>query len=211
MRLRRQMSLYNRGTTESSVCDGTRILMGSLLLEAANECIKGHYAELGTYRGNFARIIWQHLAPNSRLYCFDTFEGFNDKDVEIENQTSGLKAQAGYFRDTSIALVRNNILENAVDDRLILVKGYFPETFSGLESLEWRFVLIDCDLYEPVRKGLELFWPKIVPGGVLFIHDYGATYIGVRKAVDEYFGPLGIVPIPLPDMAISAAVIKNRG
>ena len=201
---------YHQGTRHKNTRDGNRLLSVKLLLDIASNCDTGDCAELGTYQGNFARIIWRHMSKISCLYCFDTFEGFDHSDLNLETRTTGIEVGVGLYSDTTEELVIRTIAGGRGDSRLILRKGYFPDTFRGLEDKKWRFVHLDCDLYEPMRKGLELFWPRIVSGGVLLIHDYNGGYIGVKKAVNEFFELLGIVPVPLCDQAGSVVVIKDR-
>jgi len=45
---------------------------------------------------------------------------------------------------------------------------------------------LDTDWYASTKMELEVLWPKLVPGGVLIIDDYG-HWSGCRKAVDEFF------------------------
>lgn len=45
--------------------------------------IKGNVAELGVFRGDFAKFINLSF-PDRKLYLFDTFEGFDEKDIFIE-------------------------------------------------------------------------------------------------------------------------------
>jgi hypothetical protein len=44
---------------------------------------------------------------------------------------------------------------------------------------------LDTDWYESTRHELEHLYPRLVPGGVLIVDDYG-HYEGARRAVDEY-------------------------
>ena len=61
-------------------------------------------------------------------------------------------------------------------------------------------------------EGLKRFYPKLVPGGVMLLHDYYSFFDGVRRAADEYFGPLGVVVVPMNDKAGTGVVIKpERG
>jgi hypothetical protein len=48
------------------------------------------------------------------------------------------------------------------------------------------FLRLDTDWYESTKHELEHLFPRLVPGGVLIIDDYG-HWQGARKAVDEYF------------------------
>ena len=55
---------------------------------------------------------------------------------------------------------------------------------------------LDTDFYESTKAELEVLYPRLSPGGVLILDDYGA-WLGHRKTVDDYFGeekPL-LVPI----------------
>jgi O-methyltransferase len=45
---------------------------------------------------------------------------------------------------------------------------------------------LDTDWYESTKKELEVLWPRLSPGGVLMVDDYG-HWAGAKKAVDEYF------------------------
>jgi len=151
------------------------------------------------------------MNSNASLYCFDSFEGFSEADVGIEEITTGTKVTVGHLSDTSVEIAARNILGNEeANDRLIMLKGYFPETFEGLFKTPWRFINLDFDLYEPTKEALELMWPQLVHGGIVLIHDYNnPKYLGVKKATDEFFLKQYIVPIPLNDYAGSALVIKS--
>jgi len=61
--------------------------------------IVGNVAELGVYKGNFAAKINQ-LFPNRKLYLFDTFKGFDNRNIqsELKNNFSNGKQD---FSDTS--------------------------------------------------------------------------------------------------------------
>ena len=58
------------------------------------------------------------------------------------------------------------------------------------------FIFIDADhQYKGVREDLELWYPKIRDGGLIGGHDYGHKHHkGVKEAVDEFFGRLGVAP-----------------
>jgi O-methyltransferase len=49
---------------------------------------------------------------------------------------------------------------------------------------------LDTDWYESTRHELEHLFPRLSPGGVLIIDDYG-HWQGCKRAVDEYFGKNG--------------------
>lgn len=192
--------------------DTNRIFTAKYLFEMVAQLDTGDYAELGTYRGSFARLIYKYKHNSAKLYCFDTFEGFDSQDVEKETAVSGDVVKSGYFSDTSLEDVANYITHSNPkgSDTLILRKGFFPATFAGLENNKWRFVLLDADLYEPQKAGLEKFWDAIVDGGILMIHDYNASYAGSKIATDEFFKNKKVDLIPIADNAGTVFVIKHK-
>jgi len=190
--------------------DANRWFMLNLILGQVKTCELGDYAELGTYRGKTARVIHQNMNQGSCLYCFDTFEGFSSDDVTSETKYSEVDVNAGLYGDTNMEIVRRYVLETRDEGSLILKKGHFPETFRDLENKRWRFVHLDCDLSEPMKAGLEIFWPKMVAGGIIVVHDYNGHYAeGVQKAVSDFCRNTGTVPVPMNDSAGSAVIVKN--
>ena len=52
----------------------------------------------------------------------------------------------------------------------------------------YNTLAIDLDLYEGVRDSLGFFYPRMAPGGVIVLDDYGfASCPGARAAADEFF------------------------
>lgn len=204
-----ETSDYHRLHDWPDVRDGNRVLQAQLLLDSVRSLPQGDYAELGTYRGNYGRMIYGRMAQSSSFYCFDTFEGFHADDVAADATVAGVNNSVGHFDDTSMELVRTNICGNSASDRLTFRKGFFPDTFTGLEDRCWRFVLLDADLYAPIKAGLEIFWPRMVAGGMILVHDYLSLHFkGSRLAVDEFCGPREIIPAVWPDRVGTAILTK---
>ncbi|MGM9536441.1 MAG: TylF/MycF/NovP-related O-methyltransferase [Intestinibacter sp.] len=166
--------------------------------------LPGEVAELGVYKGKFAAEI-NRLFPNKKIYLFDTFEGFSDKDIETEQSNGYSRAKQGDFSDTSIELVKSKL---PYVDNATFVKGYFPESVT-FELPEFCLVSLDTDLYEPTYEGLKVFYPKLVKGGVIIVHDYNSTqFSGVKKAVKRFCEEADVSVLPLSDMHGSAVLIK---
>lgn len=165
--------------------------------------LQGNVAELGVYKGKFARYINQYF-PDRKLYLFDTFQGFSEPDIkaEISNTYSTGKQD---FSNTSV----ENVLKIMPFPKQCIVKaGYFPDTAIGLED-EFVFVSIDADLYEPIYKGLQYFYPRLKKGGCIFVHDYNNDfYKGAKEAVKIFCAENNITFLPLPDTAGTAVLVK---
>lgn len=210
--LRDEIDSYNHDTSiaqKSLSMDGNRVIMLRNMLRVVADLPAGDYAELGTYRGISARLIFGNLAADSQLHCFDTFGGFTDADVNAETHNVKDRGIGGAFSDTSLQLAQQYILNGRPgEDRLFMHQGYFPDTVAGFEERSWRFVHLDPDLYKPTLEGIRYFYPRLVSGGVLLLHDYNSFFTGVRRAADEYFSSRGIVVLPLGDKAGTGVVLK---
>lgn len=176
--------------------------------------IPGEIAELGVYQGVFSAEM-NRLLPEKKLYLFDTFEGFDRRDLEIEllqNGNRGYKSMENDFSDTSIELVRNKL---PYPEQAVFCPGHFPEslkenTDNVVRLPEMAFVNLDPDLYEPVYQGLCIFYPLLNPGGMILIHDYNSTqFPGVKKAVQRYCKEKGLYVVPLMDLHGSAILLKQ--
>ncbi len=93
-------------------------------------------------------------------------------------------------------------------DNCIIMKGHFPDTAIGLDEV-FVFVNIDCDLYMPVRNGLDYFWNHLAEGGYIFIHDYqDPVYYGARKAIREFCMANNVAYFPMSDACGSVIIAK---
>ena len=111
------------------------------------------------------------------------------------------------FSDTSVESVSAKL---AHLEKAHFIQGHFPESTDQLSGdEEYAFVNIDPDLYEPTLQGLRYFWPRMICGGVIMVHDYNsAQFPGVRKAVQEFVSEVGIMVIPLPDLHGTGVIVK---
>ncbi len=76
-------------------------------------------------------------------------------------------------------------------DRFKFIKGFSADVSEQVPLVD--FIFIDANHeYAYVKQDIELYWPKIKPGGFLCGHDYSGGHPGVTQAVDEFFGKLGL-------------------
>ena len=165
--------------------------------------VPGDMAELGVYRGNSAAVIAHYARLNRRkVLLFDTFEGFDRRDLTGTDQSKNIE-----FSDTSLDAVRAIVGEDNVD----FVKGWFPDSIPDyLHGGRFCFVHIDCDLYEPAKAGLEFFYARLSPGGLLVMHDYANPYWpGIKRALDEFCRDIPERPIILADKSGTAMLRKS--
>lgn len=172
---------------------------------AEEENKEGAVAEAGVYKGEFTQYINQYF-PKRKCYLFDTFEGFEQSDIDAEQDN--MFGVAGHLNDVSIKSVFEKMPNK---EQIEICKGYFPETAMEKNIKEpFVFVSLDMNLYKPTYEGINYFYPRMTVGGVILIHDYFVEeWPNVKKAVADYEKNMGInlVKIPIGDK-ISIAVVK---
>jgi O-methyltransferase len=200
------------------------------------DSIPGDFAELGVYKGESARII-HRMDPSRKFHLFDTFEGFRDEDLEEETGEAATYTTRS-FADTSLEAARRFIdgnenvifhpgnfcqfavpssqfaVHNLADYQLHSTRNRELGTANGERGtangeLTFAFVNLDADLYNPTKAGLEYFYPRLSPGGVIIIHDYTYKWPGIRKAVDEFAARIPESLVAVPDMDGSVMIVKN--
>lgn len=165
----------------------------------------GDCAEVGVYKGDFASVINRYF-PTRKLYLFDTFKGFDDRDLSADKARDFVSIEAD-FSDTSVATVMKKMTHPA---NCIVKPGYFPETARDVTG-SFCFVSLDTDLYQPTIEGLRFFYPRLVPGGAIFVHDYNnVNYLGIREAVTEFCNEAGVAFLPMSDRCGSAVFQASR-
>jgi len=161
--------------------------------------VPGAAAELGVYRGFFARCI-NLLLPERKLYLFDSFEGFGE-------EANASEAFQAAHANTTI----EKVLAIMPHRSMVTVKpGFFPESLNGMEE---RFCLVslDVDFKQATLDGLRYFWPRLEKGGYLMLHDWGSPSLpGVAQAVKIYEEEIGhaIPGIPLCDVGGTLVLCK---
>jgi len=186
-------------------CDYVRL--SSLELTAAeiyNNHIEGNIAELGVFRGDFAKVL-NEIFFDRKLYLFDTFEGFNEQDLVTERNNFFSESATSDFSNTSVDFVLSRM---KYPQNCIVKKGYFPDTVCDLNE-QFSFVSIDTDLFNPIYSGLQYFYPRLKKGGYIFIHDYNNfRFKGAKEAIQKYCSENVISIFPLSDISGSAVIIK---
>ena len=172
--------------------------------EINQKSISGAIAEVGVYQGEFAAKI-NEAFPNRPFYLYDTFEGFDQKDIIIEKKRQFSLGDQD-FSNTSIELVLSRMRQPS---DCIVRKGYFPETVGSENNESFVFVSLDADLYKPIYDGLNFFYNRLVSGGFIFVHDFNNdSYSGVREAVTQFCQENRIHYFPLSDIGGTAVLTK---
>ena len=153
--------------------------------------LDGDLLECGVFRGGTALLeattVRDHEAERP-LHLVDSFSGMPDTTEGVD------RFREGDFASTSYEDVRQAL---APFPFARVHRGFIPRILDELaiERLAWAY--IDVDIYAAVRDSLEFIYPRLLPGGVIVLDDYGfPSCPGVRRAMDEFFAD-GRPEVPL--------------
>ncbi len=175
-----------------------------------NAGISGAVVECGVWRGGSMMLAASTLlelgASDRQLWLYDTYQGMTEPgalDVQaMSGETAGaiLASQAKDNENPFWALAQRDIVEQNMkgtgypQNRTHYVEGPVEDTLPGQAPDEIALLRLDTDWYESTRHELIHLWPRLQPGGVLIVDDYG-YWQGARQAVDEFFAGLADAPL----------------
>jgi O-methyltransferase len=165
--------------------------------------IPGDIVECGVWRGGSMHAAARALAAEGdtsrELHLFDTYEGMpppTEKD-KLHDGTPAAELLAKRSRDSAVWAVAT--LEDVQEgfaqvpypsERVHFHKGLVEETIPDRAPEQIAILRLDTDWYESTRHELQHLYPRLTPGGVLLIDDYG-WWKGAREAVDEFLEESG--------------------
>jgi hypothetical protein len=183
----------------AALCDGVEYVV--------EREVPGAIAECGVWRGGSmmaAALTLLRLGVTDRdIYLFDTFRGMpppTEQDTPslydgyspFEHWRKRQKApDLNTWHYVPVERVRAAVLSTGYPaDRVHLVEGRVEDTIPAAAPDAFALVRLDTDWYQSTRHEMEHLYPRLSPGGVLLIDDYG-HYEGARRAVDEYLAEQG--------------------
>jgi hypothetical protein len=165
--------------------------------------IPGALVECGVFMGGNIEVMIRALqsrgAGDRDIYLYDTFAGM-PKPSDRDDHSLGGVAKASWeahrteadgvkgsdWMKAGVDLVRQRIDPLGYPDRhLHFVKGMVEDTIPAVVPDRIAILRLDTDFYSSTKHELEHLYPRLSPGGILIIDDYGA-FPGSRMATDEY-------------------------
>jgi len=162
--------------------------------------IPGDIVECGVWRGgSMMAVAYTLLLLGDRtrhLHLFDTFEGMTDpseKDISLHGETAAKILESSHKDDQMSVWCYAPLddVKSAVGstgytaENIHFIQGRVEDTIPEQAPETISLLRLDTDWYESTRHELNHLFPRLSPGGVIIIDDYG-HWEGARKAVDEY-------------------------
>lgn len=156
----------------------------------------GAFAEVGAFKGDSAEIVCRAKGER-RFYVFEAFAG-------LPSPSEGVDAR---FRKGLFVSEQEQLRKRLQRyPNTTIVAGYFPETAACASQESFSCVHLDLDLYQPTLAALQFFYPRMLSGGRIIVHDYSQCE-GVWKAVDEFFSDK---PEEVEPMGLTQGTIRKQ-
>jgi len=167
--------------------------------------IPGDVVECGVWRGGSMQAVARTLLAagdtTRDLHLFDTYEGMpppTDRDVRRSDERTADELLAAESPDDSKvwAVATLDDVQDGFSrvpypsERVHFVQGKVEDTVPQFAPAHIALLRLDTDWYESTRHELEHLYPRLSPGGVLLLDDYG-YWEGAREAVDEFLDESG--------------------
>lgn len=153
--------------------------------------VPGDFVETGLFTGGSASVMIGVLASfdscNRTFYGFDSFQGFPDPSDEDHAGISNHGTRGQFIAkrsefEANLASVGINVN----DTRLIRIsQGWFNDTCPTAPIETISFLRMDGDLFVSTWDALAALYPKVSPGGLIYVDDVG-SFNGCRHAVNKY-------------------------
>jgi len=175
--------------------------------------IPGAFVECGVWRGGSVMAMAYKLlelnGATRELWLYDTFTGMTSPTAADIDATTGVSA-ASVLATTAVgngdniwcvaglADVKANVSATGYPtERVTYVEGDVVSTLLDRVPEQIAILRLDTDWYESTKTELEVLYPRLAPGGICILDDYG-HWQGARQAVDEYFSHNQPRPMIIP-------------
>jgi hypothetical protein len=160
--------------------------------------LAGDFVECGVCTGVHSLAICEYLNFNELdkdFYLFDTFYGIPLDQTTPAGRDFARQLNETYYFDC-YQLVQRNF---APWPRAKLVRGRVPDTLSTVSIERVAYLSIDMNVEFAERAAIEHFWPKLTPGAVVVLDDYGLSNHREQKlSHDEFAKSVGVEILLLP-------------
>lgn len=174
--------------SEQVTSERLRVVLGGLE-QVLVRGIPGDIVELGCYIGTTALFLRRMLDAYEQstaraIHVYDSFAGLPPKQ-QLDNSAVGEQFKAG-----ELAVSKKQLLHEFHKARLtppVVHKAWFSDLQPTDIPDRIAFGFLDGDFYDSIMDSLKLVWPRLVPGAVLAVDDFGREALpGAERAVRTF-------------------------
>jgi O-methyltransferase len=160
--------------------------------------VPGSIAEVGCSNGATSVFLGQYLKAQRIEKCYyavDTFCGFPFEDVrfEIEHRGKASRLYSGAFEVNKRKWFDTTMRDNGLDQIISIEADVNVFDLRTLGSLS--LVILDVDLYRPMKKALGDLYDALSPGGIMVVDDCNSAdlrFDGAHQAYREFMAEVGL-------------------
>lgn len=160
--------------------------------------VEGDFVECGVYRG-FSVAVAARTVEFARCakqwYLYDTFGG-----VPADQRNANADARSSDAARYAAAGLYEGCRRRFADyPNVQVVQGRVPEVLHDRAPARVAFLHLDMNSARAEAAALEFFWPRLAPGAMLLLDDYGwRGYREQKLAADAFLAQHGKFVLELP-------------
>jgi SAM-dependent methyltransferase len=135
--------------------------------------VEGNIAEIGCFTGWTTIFLNKYMAAANipkKYFAIDTFSGFVDKDIDFEISFRNKKKELyGGFQANRQKWFDGTMKQNNISTVSTIKTDVNNFDLTTLGPLS--FVLLDVDLYRPMKKAIPELYRVLTPGGIIVLDD----------------------------------------
>ena len=202
---RRFMSSYRRAIKSGHMIGGELNVdlhiewrVAVAIWAAQHAChLPGDFVECGVNTGILSLAICDYIDFNrtgKRFFLFDTYAGIPEAQMSESERTMKLVSNTKYPDCYEVAKANFEPFPNVK-----LVRGVVPESLTTVDIDSVSYLSLDMNISYPEREAIEYFWPRMSPGALVVLDDYGwETYEEQRHTMDEFAKKQGVSILAMP-------------
>jgi hypothetical protein len=165
--------------------------------------LPGDFVECGVHTGilSGAVMTWLDFARHSdrRFYLFDTWQGIPEEQISQEEKRFGVAAMNRKYQDGD-AIHAGVVRKFSRWPNAVVVRGRVPESLEAMQaSGQVAYASIDMNVAAAEMAAIEFLWPRLVPGALVLLDDYGwAAHVNQKHAWDGFARQRGVMILGLP-------------
>lgn len=167
--------------------------------------VPGDVVEYGSLHGGSGAVIAEAVKfyGEKPIWLFDTFDGIPDSKYGLDYHWNGS------FSDNSFSQVKAAFSDMK---NVTVVKGNICDTYNTVTANPISFGYLASDTLESGEILMNYMWPRLSPGGIIAVCDYGSfpNAIPLTVYMDEFIKDIGSEAFIFRADKFGIYIMKNR-